>query len=50
MREIADTVTLSNMRGCGSLGDECLRYGEPGHCPRGELLYSREIWLERVNS
>jgi hypothetical protein len=50
MREIADTVTLSSMRGCGSLGEECLCYGEPGDCPRGELMYWREIWLERVNS
>jgi hypothetical protein len=49
MREIADTVTLSSMRGCGSLGEECLCYGEPGDCPRGELMYWREIWLERVN-
>jgi hypothetical protein len=48
MREIADTVTLSSMRGCGSLGEECLCYGEPGDCPRGELMYWREIWLERV--
>ena len=30
MREITDTVTLSSMRGCGSLGEECLCYGEPG--------------------
>jgi hypothetical protein len=50
MREIADTVALSSMRGCGSLGEECLCYGEPGDCPRGELMYWREIWLERVNS
>jgi len=50
MREIADTVTLSSMRGCGSLGEECLCYAEPGDCPRGELMYWREIWLERVNS
>jgi hypothetical protein len=50
MREIADTVTLSSMRGCGSLGEECLCYSEPGDCPRGELMYWREIWLERVNS
>jgi hypothetical protein len=49
MREIADTVTLT-MRGCGSLGEECLCYAEPGDCPRGELMYWREIWLERVNS
>ena len=50
MREIADTVTLSSMRGCGSLGEECLCSGEPGDCPRGELMYWREIWLERVHS
>jgi len=49
MREISDTVTLS-MRGCGSLGEECLCYDEPGDCPRGELMYWKEIWLERVNS
>jgi hypothetical protein len=50
MREIVDTVALSSMRGCGSLGEECLCYGEPGDCPRGELMYWREIWLERVSS
>ena len=50
MREIADTVALGSMRGCGSLGEECLCYAEPGDCPRGELMYWREIWLERVNS
>jgi hypothetical protein len=50
MREIADSVTLSNIRGCGSLGEECLCSGEPGDCPRGELMYWREIWLERVSS
>jgi hypothetical protein len=49
MREISDTVALS-IRGCGTLGEECLCYGEPGDCPRGELMYWREIWLERVNS
>jgi hypothetical protein len=48
MREIADAVTLTSMRGCGSLGEECLCAGEPGDCPRGELMYWREIWLERV--
>lgn len=48
MREIADTVSLGSMRGFGPLGEECLCYGEPGDCPRGELMYWREIWLERV--
>jgi hypothetical protein len=50
MREIADTVTLSDIRGCRSLAEECLCAGEPGDCPRGELMYWREIWLERVNN
>jgi hypothetical protein len=50
MREITDSVTLSSIRGCGSLGEECLCPGEPGDCPRGELMYWREIWLERVSS
>jgi hypothetical protein len=50
MREIADTVTLSDIRGNRSLAEECLCAGEPGDCPRGELMYWREIWLERVNS
>lgn len=50
MREMADAVTLAGMGGRDSLGEECLCYGEPGDCPRGELMYWREIWLERVNS
>jgi hypothetical protein len=50
MREITDTVTLSDVRGHRSLAEECLCAGEPGDCPRGELMYWREIWLERVNS
>lgn len=49
MREIANTVALSKMRGCRSLGEECLCFAEPGDCPRGELMYWREIWLERVS-
>ncbi|MFT4115709.1 hypothetical protein [Bradyrhizobium sp.] len=49
MRELTDSVTLSGVRGCGSLGEECLCPGEPGDCPRGELMYWREIWLERVS-
>jgi hypothetical protein len=50
MRELTDSVTLSGIEGCGSLGEECLCPGEPGDCPRGELMYWREIWLERVSS
>ena len=49
MREIADTVDPSEYRALGSVGEECLCYGELGDCPRGELMYWREIWLERVN-
>jgi hypothetical protein len=49
MREINHSVTLQNPRGEPSLCDECLCYGEMGDCPRGELMYWREIWLERVN-
>jgi len=49
MREINHSVTLQNHRGEPSLCYECLCYGEIGDCPRGELMYWREIWLERVN-
>jgi hypothetical protein len=49
MRELKHTVTLQGAHGEKSLCDECLCYGEMGDCPRGELMYWREIWLERVN-
>jgi hypothetical protein len=49
MRELSHTVTLQGPHGKPSLCDECLCYGEMGDCPRGELMYWREIWLERVN-
>jgi hypothetical protein len=49
MRELHDTVTLQNMRKNETLCDECLCQGQLGDCPRGELMYWREIWLERVN-
>jgi hypothetical protein len=49
MREISDTVALQNIRGDRTLGEECLCYYELGDCPRGEIMYWREIWLERVN-
>ena len=48
MREISDTVTLQNIRNDEALAEECLCYGELGDCPRGEMMYWREIWLERV--
>ena len=49
MRELHDTVTLQNLRNNETLCDECLCQGELGDCPRGELMYWREIWLERAN-
>jgi hypothetical protein len=49
MRELHDTVTLQNLRKNERLCDECLCYDELGDCPRGELMYWREIWLERAN-
>lgn len=50
MRHFSDTVGLLPIRGRGTLGEECLCYDELGDCPRGELMYWREIWLERVNT
>lgn len=49
MRELSDTVTLQNIRNNEALAEECLCYGQLGDCPRGEVMYWREIWLERVN-
>lgn len=49
MREIHDAVTLQSMRNDETLFDECLCQGELGDCPRGELMYWREIWLERAD-
>jgi hypothetical protein len=48
MREISDTVALQNMRHDRTIGEECLCFDQLGDCPRGELMYWREIWLERV--
>jgi hypothetical protein len=52
MREPQDTVSLRNMssrlKTLGAL--DCVCAGETGDCPRGELMYFREIWLERVHS
>jgi hypothetical protein len=50
MLEMRDTVTLQNMRGNETLCEECLCIDQLGDCPRGELMYWREIWLERVSS
>jgi hypothetical protein len=49
MRQLNHTVTLQDTGSGPSLCDDCLCYGEMGDCPRGELMYWREIWLERVN-
>ena len=49
MREMRNTVILQNVRGPWMRrGRECLCYRELGDCPRGELMFWREIWLERV--
>ncbi len=47
MHEISNTVTLKNIGNDATLGDECLCEGQLGDCPRGEVMYWREIWLER---
>lgn len=51
MREVRDTVLLRNVRGkTRTLRDaDCLCEDVLGDCPRGELMYWREIWLERAN-
>lgn len=48
MRKLYDTVTLQNIGNRPALAEECLCSGQLGDCPRGELMYWREIWLERV--
>ncbi len=50
MRELKHTVTLEGSQGKSALCDECLCWSEIGDCPRGELMYWREIWLERLNN
>lgn len=51
MREVRDTVLLHNVRPRRMMlrGRECLCEDKLGDCPRGELMYWREIWLERAN-
>ena len=49
MRELHDTVALQSLRNNETLFDKCLCAHELGDCPRGELMYWREIWLERAN-
>jgi hypothetical protein len=52
MRDLRDTVILENIRSpVKAYSDlDCLCFAEPGDCPRGELMYWREIWLERLTS
>jgi hypothetical protein len=49
MRELSDTVMLRNIWNSESLTEECLCYGQLGDCPRGEVMYWREIWLEHLS-
>jgi hypothetical protein len=49
MREMKDTVTIHKMRGNPTICEECLCFDELGDCPRGEVMYWREIWLERAD-
>lgn len=48
MREIFNTVALQNLRPGKGIGEECLCEWQLGDCPRGELMFWREIWLERI--
>ncbi len=48
MRPLEQTVMLRNLRGDPTACEECLCHAEMGDCPRGELMYWREIWLERA--
>lgn len=49
MREISNTVTLRNVGNDETLAEECLCSYQLGDCPRGELMFWREIWLERTS-
>jgi hypothetical protein len=49
MRELSDTVALQNIGHREGLAEECHCDDQLGDCPRGGLMYWREIWLERVN-
>ena len=52
MIELRNTVSLRNIRKKRTTmpDSQCLCAYETGDCPRGELMYWREIWLERVSS
>ena len=49
MRPLQHSVMLRNLEGDQTACEECLCHAELGDCPRGELMYWREIWLERVD-
>src|SRR5262245_23583587 len=51
MRELRNTVSLQNVKGWGiDMPDAaCLCFDELGDCPRGEMMFWREIWLERLD-
>ena len=51
MIELSNTVSLRNVRKNGTTmpDSQCLCAKETGDCPRGELMYWREIWLERAS-
>lgn len=48
MRPMQHTVQLRDLPGAPIACDECLCHSEMGDCPRGDLMYWREIWLERT--
>jgi hypothetical protein len=48
MRPLEHSVMLRNLSGDPNACEECLCHAEMGDCPRGELMYWREIWLERA--
>ena len=50
MRELSSTVTLQSAPPCQSKMEECPCEGQFGDCPRGELIFWREIWLERTDT
>ena len=50
MRPLEHSVMLRNLEGDPRACEECLCHAEMGDCPRGELMYWREIWLERAHA
>ena len=48
MRELSNTVALRNIGNSEQLSEGCLCADQLGDCPRGGLMYWREVWLERM--